>query len=257
MARWAGGPRKRGRLERLEPLERLLVVRSTAPWLAALLLIVAAVGEARAQQPSVPRAEARYVASSQGQVFYWIGCPNWRRLSERDRRFFPTAAAAEAAGYRPSTARGCAPQLDTALIEPTIGGNAPCTVDRIIDGDTFTCEGGSRVRLLLVDADEVGRSVYADSATMLVERLMPVGSRVHLTFDVDLHDRYGRVLAYVYADNVLVNQALARRGFARVAVYPPNVGLIDVIRAAADSARAEGLGVWRGGHDPKLPVRTG
>jgi endonuclease YncB( thermonuclease family) len=63
----------------------------------------------------------------------------------------------------------------------------------------------------------------------------------------DLHDRYGRVLAYVYADNVLVNQALARRGFARVAVYPPNVGLIDAIRAAADSARAERLGVWRGG----------
>lgn len=209
------------------------------------LLVALAGGELSAQEP-VGRADASFVASSRGQVYYWIGCDGWRGLSPGNLRWFRTAGDAEAAGYRPSQARGCAPQLDTALIRPVIGGSAPCTVSRIIDGDTFACEGGSRIRLLLVDADEPGQSVYADSATLLVTRLMPVGTGVRLEFDVDLVDRNERLLAFVYSDTVFVNRELVRRGLAQVAVVPPNVGRVEVIRAAADSARLERLGVWSG-----------
>ena len=42
------------------------------------------------------------------------------------------------------------------------------------------------------------------------------------------------------------NRELARRGLAVVAVYPPNVKHLDVIRAAADSARRERRGLWGG-----------
>jgi micrococcal nuclease len=129
-------------------------------------------------------------------------------------------------------------------VRPTVGGSAECVVKRLIDGDTFQCEGGSRVRLLLVDSDEIGQSNFADSALAHVRRLTPVGSKVRLEFDVDLYDRSQRVLAYVYADDVFVNRELARRGMAQVAVYPPNVRWVDVIRAAADSAREEKRGVW-------------
>jgi endonuclease YncB( thermonuclease family) len=212
-------------------------------WSGLVLLLFAA--QLSAQQP-VRRQDAQFVASSRGQVYYWIGCDAWRRLSARNLRYFRTPAEAEAAGYRPSLSRGCAPQLDTAVIQPRIGGSAPCTVARVVDGDTFVCEGGSRVRLLLVDADEVGQSVYADSAALLIQRLMPPGTRVRLEFDVELHDRYRRVLAYAYADSVLVNRELVRRGLAHVTVYPPNVRLVDVMRAAADSARREMRGIWAG-----------
>jgi endonuclease YncB( thermonuclease family) len=126
------------------------------------------------------------------------------------------------------------------------GGTAPCTVSRIIDGDTFACEGGSRVRLLLVDTDERNQSVYADSAIALVQLLMPPGSLVRLEFDVQQLDRYNRVLAYVFTDSVFVNREIVRRGMGHVAVYPPNVGRVDELRAAADSARQEKLGIWRG-----------
>lgn len=208
------------------------------------LLVLGYAGDVAAQPPA-SREEAQYVASSRGQVYYWIGCDAWRSVSPGNLRYFQTAAGAEAAGYRPSQARGCAPQLDTALIRPTISGSAPCTVARIIDGDTLACEGGSRVRLILVDAHEIGQSAYADSALALVRRLMPPGSSVRLDFDLELFDRYGRVLAYVYADTVLVNREIVRRGLGHVAVYPPNVRLVEALRAAADSARAEKLGIWR------------
>ncbi|MGH7554508.1 MAG: thermonuclease family protein [Longimicrobiales bacterium] len=210
----------------------------------ALLVLVSA-SELSAQRP-VRREDAQFVASSRGQVYYWIGCDAWRRLSPRNLQYFRTAPEAEAAGYRASESRGCAPQRDTALIEARIGGSAPCTVSRIVDGDTFVCEGGSRVRLLLVDSDELGQSVFADSAAALLRQLMPPGSRVRLEFDVELFDRYRRVLAYVYTDAAFVNRLIARRGFGHVVVYPPNIRMVEVLRAAADTARQEKLGIWRG-----------
>jgi endonuclease YncB( thermonuclease family) len=199
----------------------------------------------RAQQADPPE-NARFVASSRGQVYYFVGCEAWQRLSRTNRIWFATAAEAEEAGYRPSQSRGCAPQLDTALIEPTIGGNAQCVVARIIDGDGFACEGGSRIRLLLVDADEIGQSVYADSAMRLLESLMPPGSPVRLEFDIELHDRYERVLAHVWADTIHINRELVRRGMAHVVVIPPNVRWVEQLRAAADTARRERLGIWSG-----------
>jgi hypothetical protein len=50
--------------------------------------------------------------------------------------------------------------------------------------------GGSRIRLLIADAPEAGQGPYADSATLLLKRLMPVGSSVRLEFDVQVRDRY-------------------------------------------------------------------
>lgn len=209
----------------------------------ALIAVLAVPHPAHTQQPATSD-DASFVASSRGEVYYWIGCDSWRRLSQRNLRFFQTASDAESAGYRPSSARGCAPQLDTALITPTPNGSARCVVARIIDGDTFQCEGGSRVRLLIADTDEIGQSIYADSAVSLLERWMPVGSTVRLEFDLDGHDRYGRLLAHVHAGEVFVNRELLRRGFARVELYMPNVKHVEVLRAARDSARAERLGVW-------------
>jgi micrococcal nuclease len=190
--------------------------------------------------------DARFVASSRGQVYYWIGCDGWKGLSPANLRWFRTAADAEAAGYRPSRARDCAPHFDTAPIAAAPGGSAECVVARIIDGDTFVCDGGSHVRLLIADTPERGQDIYADSATMLLERLMPVGVRVRLEFDVGVMDRYRRLLAYVFADSIFINRELVRRGLAHVAIHPPNVRHVDTIRAAADSARLEGLGLWRG-----------
>jgi endonuclease YncB( thermonuclease family) len=220
-------------------------------WRLAVVLLGAAgcsggaLEDVAAQQQTRP-AEAQYVASSRGEVYYWVGCDAWAGLNPDNLRWFVTDAEAEAAGYRPSQARGCAPQLETDLIEARPGATAPCVVSWISDGDTFMCEGGSRIRLLIADAPEAGQGPFADSATLLLERLMPVGSSVRLEFDVQVRDPYRRLLAYVYAGDIFVNRELVRRGLAHVEVYPPNVREVDALRAAADSARAERRGLWSG-----------
>lgn len=52
--------------------------------------------------------DARFVASSQGRVYYWIGCEAWKDLKKANLIFFATQVEAERAGYRPSRSKGCA-----------------------------------------------------------------------------------------------------------------------------------------------------
>lgn len=137
--------------------------------------------------------------------------------------------------------------LVAALVVPGVEAQAtrPCTVERVIDGDTFTCADGERVRLLLVDAPEIDDEPPGVLARAFVRGLLPPGARVRLETDVEVRDRYGRFLAYVHLpDGRLLNRVLARRGFAEVMVIPPNVGRLPAMRAAVDSARGEGAGLW-------------
>lgn len=120
-----------------------------------------------------------------------------------------------------------------------------CIVQRVVDGDTLTCEGGERVRLLLVNTPEMGQEPYGPIARAVVEALSPPGTRLEIRLDVEERDRYGRLLAYVYLpDGRMLNRVLARRGFAQTMVIPPNVRHVETIRAAVDSARREEAGFW-------------
>ncbi len=56
--------------------------------------------------PAVP-ADARWVASSRGQVYYRIGCSGARNLSPANLIYFKTEEEAQKAGYRHSASRGC------------------------------------------------------------------------------------------------------------------------------------------------------
>lgn len=121
----------------------------------------------------------------------------------------------------------------------------PCIVERVVDGDTIVCEGGERVRLLLIDAPETGQGPFGPAAAAFLRAILPRGARVELETDVDPRDRYDRRLAYVYlADGRMVNRIMVRQGFAVPTVVPPNVRYVEAIRAAADSAQAHGIGLW-------------
>jgi micrococcal nuclease len=230
--------------------------------LAAIMLALApAVGCAQ-DPPDRPAASddlrvpdgAAYVASSRGRVFYWVGCTAWTSLSPANLRFFPTRAAALAAGYTPSRSAGCAPEVASGGA-PALDRIDRCTIARITDGDTVVCEGGERVRLLLVDAPESRQQDYGLRAKLALEEMAPAGTSLRLEMDVQPRDRYGRVLAHLYAGELWINREMVRRGYALVSVYPPNVEGIEQIRAAADSARAEAVGLWREGGFDCAPAR--
>ncbi len=127
----------------------------------------------------------------------------------------------------------------------------------MIDGDTVELSDGRLARYIGINAPEVRHRVdhhwvrdpepFADEATEANRRLVE-GKVVRLEYDVQTHDRYGRLLAYVYVGAVMVNEELVRLGYAQPMTIPPNVKYAEAFRALADEARRAGRGLWAQGH---------
>ena len=87
---------------------------------------------------------------------------------------------------------------------------------------------------------------YAERASAANAGLVR-GHRVRLVTDAERRDRFGRLLAYVYAEpgGTFVNAALVRDGFARTLTIPPNVAHARQFARLARQARRAGRGLWR------------
>ncbi|CAA9337459.1 MAG: hypothetical protein AVDCRST_MAG68-3431 [uncultured Gemmatimonadetes bacterium] len=113
------------------------------------------------------------------------------------------------------------------------------------DGDTLRCTDGTRVRLLSIDTPELAQKPHGASARDALRAVAGRGTRLTLETDVRERDRYGRILAYAYdSDGRMLNEEMARAGYAVALVYPPNVRHEARIRAAVAEARAQGRGLW-------------
>ena len=126
------------------------------------------------------------------------------------------------------------------------------TVVRVVDGDTIHVRVGERlekVRYIGVNTPEVhhprkgegpgGRDAMAINRTLVERR------HVRLETDVQARDRYGRLLAYVWVGETMVNAELVRRGYAQVMTIPPNVRHQALFVKLQREAREGARGLWR------------
>ena len=67
---------------------------------------------------------------------------------------------------------------------------------------------------------------------------------VSLIADQSDRDRYGRLLRYVWIDDVFVNAVLVADGLALARAYPPDEAMVEVLSAAESTARDAGRGLW-------------
>lgn len=126
-------------------------------------------------------------------------------------------------------------------------------VVRIVDGDTIHVAFGDRVekvRYIGVNTPEIhhpkkGAESGGREARDL-NRELTLGRRVRLELDVQERDRYGRLLAYVWVGEVMINAELVRRGYAQVMTVPPNVRYQTLFVKLQREARETGRGLWRG-----------
>jgi micrococcal nuclease len=125
-------------------------------------------------------------------------------------------------------------------------------VVRVVDGDTIHVGIGDRVekvRYIGVNTPETHdprRGVEAGGLEAHeANRQLVTGKRVRLELDVQERDRYGRLLAYVWVGDVMVNAELVRLGYAQVMTVPPNVRYQDLLLARERDARQSGRGLWR------------
>lgn len=131
------------------------------------------------------------------------------------------------------------------------GGSAEADVERVVDGDTIEVylDGHEEdVRYIGIDTPE---SVKPDSP---VECFGPEasernhelvdGRRVRLVFDRERRDVYGRLLAYVYVGDELINAELLRGGYAQTLEIEPNTSHAQQFREIESDAAAAGRGLW-------------
>lgn len=119
------------------------------------------------------------------------------------------------------------------------------TVTRVIDGDTIIIGSGQKVRYIGIDTPEVqpGKEAYGMEA-WLANRQLVEGKEVRLERDVSETDEYGRLLRYVYVDNIFVNAELVRLGLAEAKAYPPDTENQRYLEGLEAVARESGRGMW-------------
>jgi len=108
------------------------------------------------------------------------------------------------------------------------------------------------VRLLGIDTPETVDprkpvQCYGPQASAFAKHL-ETGRTVTLAYDRELHDRYGRFLAYVWltgARPLFVNAVLVQRGYARTYPFPPNTAHAALFADLERSAAVAGRGLWR------------
>jgi len=143
----------------------------------------------------------------------------------------------------------------TLSVNSRITRSDPVLVRSVIDGDTLDVATFGRVRLLGIDAPEIGRrfDTAAPFSLEARDRLAGLVLRrwVRLEQEGPTLDVYNRRLAYVVLeDGLFVNAALVREGLARVSARLPLARLDELKRAEAE-AQAFRRGMW--GATPQIP----
>ncbi|MBE2142670.1 thermonuclease family protein [Staphylococcus argenteus] len=134
----------------------------------------------------------------------------------------------------------------------------PATLIKAIDGDTVKLMYKGKpmtFRLLLIDTPETkhpkkGVEKYGPEASAFTKNMVENVKKIEVEFDKGQKtDKYGRGLAYIYADGKMVNQALVRQGLAKVAyVYKPNNTHEQLLRKSEAQAKKEHLNIWSEGN---------
>lgn len=157
----------------------------------------------------------------------------------------------------------CALATGALGLQPQAPLHGPYLLDHVVDGDTIRvmmAGESTSVRLIGIDTPETkapGRAVqpFGPEAASALGRLV-AGGVVWLELDVQLWDRYDRLLAYVYVRDpagdwtweggrfTQLNLALAARGWADLLTIPPDVRYAELYRPAVRAAREAGRGMW-------------
>lgn len=155
----------------------------------------------------------------------------------------PKAEAPKAAGEKQLPSQRLA-NVDTDFnVAITTG-----TVGDVVKGDELTLQDGTEIRLIGIStpiaafSQRVG-NYYGKGAVELSKKLS-AWKTVRLEYDKQVHDRKGRLLAYVFVDGKFLQEELLKSGQAFAETFPPNVKYREKFIAWQKEAMAAKRGLW-------------
>ena len=130
------------------------------------------------------------------------------------------------------------------------------SVKWVNDGDTIVLTNRWRVRYIGIDAPEIDyqnqkAQPYGYEARSFNKKLVSSG-KIRLEFDQERHDRYGRLLAYIFlADGSFLNAQMLENGLAYYLYRSPNMKYDKrLLKAQRDGMSAQ-KGLWRNWKEKK------
>lgn len=119
------------------------------------------------------------------------------------------------------------------------------TIQAMVDGEK------QKIRLLMVDTPEMNYQKgdpqpYAQEAMDYTVELMENANKIEAVFDVGPKtDNYDRLLAYVFVDDVLLQESLLKEGLAAVRfIHKPNNTFEAAFRDIQQHAQEEKQNIW-------------
>lgn len=146
------------------------------------------------------------------------------------------------------------------LLPTTLAASEAVAVRWVVDGDTLQLADGRKIRLIGINAPELGRDgrpdqPLAQAAKKALQTFLGNGS-ARLRFGSDRHDHYGRTLAYVdNAAGASAGEYLLRQGLAVLIAIPPNLSHVSDYRHAEAEARNANRGIWAERYYQPVPAQ--
>jgi len=126
-------------------------------------------------------------------------------------------------------------------------------VTEVIDGDTVRLENGKLLRYIGIDTPEtrlkknglfvLDPQPFSQEAKEY-NRLLVENKYIRIEFDTEKTDRYKRLLGYCFIDNIFVNAALVKEGFAVLYTRPPNLKYTNLFLSSQRQAQKDKKGLW-------------
>jgi len=117
---------------------------------------------------------------------------------------------------------------------------------KVIDGDTIELSNEEWIRYIGINAPELRNGIpdpYSQEA-FEANRNLVIGKEVYLEFDVQERERYDRMLAYTYFDDLFIYTWLVENGYTQIMTIPPNVTYQDLLLELQTKTREENRGIW-------------
>ena len=117
---------------------------------------------------------------------------------------------------------------------------------KVIDGDTIELSNEEWIRYIGINAPELRNGIpdpYSQEA-FEANRNLVIGKEAYLEFDVQERERYDRMLAYTYFDDLFIYTWLVENGYTQIMTIPPNVTYQDLLLELQTKTREENRGLW-------------
>lgn len=123
-----------------------------------------------------------------------------------------------------------------------------------VDGDTIKITSNNKiytVRMLAIDTPESvhptkGVEYYGKEASEYTCNLIKNAKKIELEYDdnSDKTDKYDRLLAWVFVDDILLQKELVANGYAKIAYLYDDYKYTEELETNQELASAKGIGIW-------------